>query len=330
MEDFIVSCPMRIITLAPAYPPLDSISKCVQMIEHGIKSGTPIQLHLYSSPNKHKTIVNFPTVSYAGNRSFLIYFKILKLIHCQLLANELISKRQLYYLDVALFEKQGKVDKCVDIIASSLNAALVDLNIIPSQKGLVYGNLDVNGYTITKDNGSVLIPSIRHFKISFETMPDRIVILEKDAILSGLISKDRESQCLGNIILITGRGFPDRLTKSFIYQLTAHFPQIPVHGYFDADIHGFMIFQEYSSKPIEKNSIGPTAAVVAAPNLKLKGAKLLGDTDFLMINERNIILTISQLKIASVSNLTGNLREIQRSLFLNVKRELQLSDVLFG
>lgn len=318
----------------------------LNLIENGLKNGDTIKLELLSSTSKSKSLITFPNFDYKINRKFTIYFKILHLIYNQLKLNNVVSKRQLYYLDVNLFQNQSIVDNCVDKIADCLGVSIEDLKISASQKGLVYGDLEILTntnviYSTKRSNSSTLIPPIslnskpEDLKITFNNnsweQPNAIIILEKDAILSGLINNEINAPQFQNSILITGRGFPDRLTKHFIYILTKTFSQIPIYGYFDSDIYGLMIAIDYKFK----NFNSP------CQNLIIKGASLFPkhfNTNckmdyFIPLNDRDVFVTISQFQsLLDNNNLKHNLASLiihmQRSLFLQVKRELQLFDIL--
>lgn len=246
----------------------------------------------------------------------------LKLISSQIQSGELISKRQLYYLDVKLFRSQSVVDDAVDKICQCLNQTLNDLCILPSQKGLIHGNLTMcfnnKVYTI---NGTALIPSIPlsineiNVDINIATIK-QIIVLEKDAILSGLVNSTA-SYKLEQTLLITGKGFPDRLTKHFVFLITKKFPEIPIYGYFDSDVYGFMIASEY----LNRQYIGGEPC---GKGMLFKGAKLLSSTsNFLSLTSKDITMSMSQ--ISSIYN--SCVCELQRSMFLCVKRELELSDI---
>lgn len=248
----------------------------------------------------------------------------MKLISLQINLGEYISKRQLYYSDVNLFQSQSTVDEAVDRIALALNCSLDSLCIQPSQKGLVHGKLDIKTkkhvFTI---NGAALIPPIspsieeNDIEINLRSI-NKIIVLEKDAIFSGIVNSTNPTNLM-NTLLITGKGFPDRLTKHFLYILSKKFPNIPVVGYFDSDVYGFMIASQYASQ----NYIN---GVACCERLQFKGAKLLSNpakNNFIPITDKDVTMSISQ--IATVH--TDCVRELQRSMFLYVKRELELNDI---
>lgn len=79
------------------------------------------------------------------------YFRVLCIIHNLIKSNSITTKRDIYYRDVELFETQSAVDKIVDNLAYSFGVQRLELNIVASPKGLVYGDL-----TIVTKNGTAI------------------------------------------------------------------------------------------------------------------------------------------------------------------------------
>lgn len=308
----------------------------LSLIENGLKNGDLILLKINVISKTHKTIkskILFPSIKLEINRKFAIYFKVLKLIYNQLILNESISKRQLYYMDVKLFKCQSNVDRCIDNISKSFGLSIENLKIHASQKGLIYGDLIIKSIKLLRSQGSSLIPNLLQLTkcdIIFKKneIPKSIIILEKDSILSAVIDKETESldKIFEDSIIITGRGFPDRQTKQFIKLISNKFNETPIYGYFDADIYGLMIAIEYKFKPF--NNLKSSCC----PKLLIKGAKLLPknrNVDLIPINQNDIRLIISQFNRIdnNFNEISSQLKEIQRSIFLSIKRELQIEDL---
>ncbi|KAG0688803.1 hypothetical protein C6P40_000507 [Pichia californica] len=300
-------------------------------MENGLKYGDSITLKL-NSTNKQKftTILKFPTLNPSKNEKFVIYFRVLKLIYIQLQLNKSISKRQLYYMDVKLFKRQSNVDNCIDALSNSFGLPLINLKLHASQKGLIFANLTIDSFNLSKIQGSCLIPNIISLYppiIKFENneIPNSIIILEKDAILSAIIDKEKNSiiKSFNKSIIITGRGFPDRMTKDFVKLLCQKYNSTPVYGYFDTDIYGLMIAIEYKSK----------LSYSCSPNLQIKGALLFPNKrkiDYIPLTDKDTQMISSQLKnspFKKFESVKFQFKEIQRSMFLYVKRELQIDDI---
>ena len=318
------------------------ISAVLSLIENGLKNGDKITLQLHTVSKKFTSTtskISFPSLKPEVNYKFAVYFRVLRLIYNQITLNESVSKRQIYYMDVSLFRKQSTVDKCIDNLANSFGVSIEHLNVHASQKGLIYADLAFNSFKASRNSGCSLIPYVKtsqkgDFQVLFNSKsgeaPKSIIILEKDAILSALVNKEKDAtpKQFTESILITGRGFPDRQTKQFVSLICQKFCNTPVFGYFDTDIYGFMIAMEYKSKPMDQVH-GP-----CCPAMQIKGAKLIpcvkGENerlDLLPITDKDINLTLSQLTNFGNEKLEKQFTEMQRSLFLCVKRELRIKDI---
>jgi meiotic recombination protein SPO11 len=310
-----------------------------------LKGGDIIQLelHEYFALKKKSTLV-FPSLKKHVNWKFTVYFKLLVLISSQLILNETISKRQLYYMDVKLFKKQSTVDECIDTLARCLGVPIESLRVTASQKGLVYADLSINDQLISRENGCSLVPILpltstsKDFEITFNedptVQPESIIILEKDAIFSGLVNREKQAALkkFNNSILVTGRGFPDRLTKHFVNVLVTRFPRMAVLGYFDSDVYGFIIALEYKLKPLSFLNRNPCCA-----GMQIEGSRLFqnvtSEADLILLTERDIQLsfsTFSNLETQEstiIEDLRYSITNLQRTLFFGFKQELKLEDV---
>lgn len=321
------------------------ISKSISMIENGFKNGDFIQLELHVDPIlKKKTVICFPNIKEVLNWKFIVYLRLLKLIYDQLIKNETISKRQLYYSDVNLFKKQATVDECLDKLSICLCVTIETMNVVASQKGLIFADLSINNQKISRKSGSSLIPiinsisSVSDFEITFNgdpcKSPKSIIILEKDAILSGLVIREKSEPIkqFENSILITARGYPDRLTKHFVKILVDRFPDTPIFGYFDSDVYGLLIALEYKVKPVNISIQTP-----ACPCIVIKGASLFSKnvsfSDFIPLTEKDISTSflllnrIENFNDDQIQSIDLSIQNLQRTIYFGCKRELKLNDV---
>ncbi|KAG6328332.1 hypothetical protein ID866_10758 [Astraeus odoratus] len=103
-----------------------------------------------------------------------------------------LTKRDLYYNDVALFKSQKSVDRLVDDLAATLKQDRADLNIRATSKGLIVGSGLVlhfvgGGSLQPSDCEGTLIPvgeDIDHLEVDNRTA--WILIVEKEAIFQTL------------------------------------------------------------------------------------------------------------------------------------------------
>ncbi|KAF8198101.1 Spo11/DNA topoisomerase VI subunit A [Pholiota molesta] len=136
-------------------------------------------------------MLRYPKKSSSGSaRVFAQLFKVLDLAHEATLSGVPATKRDIYYRDVSLFQRQSVVDSLVDDLAATFQLERSDLNIRSSSKGVVCGS----GLTITLLSGEImhcndaegtLIPAgedIQSFSIDEEVA--WVLVVEKEVILS--------------------------------------------------------------------------------------------------------------------------------------------------
>lgn len=70
-----------------------------------------------------------------------------------------------------------------------------------------------------------------------------VVIIEKDAIFKSFCHLILKSDDLSSVLLVTGKGYPDNLTKKFVNHLTKL--GVPIWGFMDSDIYGLHIFKSF-------------------------------------------------------------------------------------
>ncbi|GMM37288.1 DNA topoisomerase (ATP-hydrolyzing) [Saccharomycopsis crataegensis] len=227
----------------PRRPIIDKIRDTLRLIENSLLNDDifGIQLELQKPPG-----ASFPGKDMLDARRFLMVVKVLKIVYFNLTSHQTITKRDLYYQDVDLFErKQRNSDTFIDILSYSLNTPSHKLGIIAAQKGLVFGEItilydDDKEIIIERSKGATLIPPmIGFFSLKVGYNVKYILIVEKEAIFQRLCSR-MGPECL----LITGKGYPDRLTVSFTNKL-GRFTSLPVFGIADSDPYGINILLQY-------------------------------------------------------------------------------------
>lgn len=95
--------------------------------------------------------ITFPGKTAQEAWRFTVLIRILELVHDSLTADIVITKRDIYYRDPALFGKQTVVDRYVDDLALTFGATRSMLNVSAAAKGLVVGR-----FTIIWEDGSLL------------------------------------------------------------------------------------------------------------------------------------------------------------------------------
>ncbi|KAL0236444.1 hypothetical protein GEMRC1_003026 [Eukaryota sp. GEM-RC1] len=159
--------------------------------------------------------------------------------------NQRATKRELFYSDPALFKTQRTSDQALSDWSRLLSVPRNNLNVYAEAKGVVYGDLVYyDGHHAvncrSSPQGIPITPFIQNISDITSKNLQYIIVVEKDAALFRLIEDDVIST-IGSSVLITGCGFPDYVTRAFLYQLSIRFPDVPVIGLADADPYGLDI-----------------------------------------------------------------------------------------
>uniref|UniRef100_W8B8R6 Meiotic recombination protein SPO11 n=2 Tax=Ceratitis capitata TaxID=7213 RepID=W8B8R6_CERCA len=102
--------------------------------------------------------------------------------------------------------------------------------------------------------GAVLLPQDHNEIDHMETSASFVLLVEKDTLFSKLISQKIFESFGTDIILITGKGYPDICTRYVLQRLsTVH--KLPIYALFDADPFGIeiLLIYQFGSRKMEKN-----------------------------------------------------------------------------
>ncbi|KZV88058.1 topoisomerase acting in meiosis [Exidia glandulosa HHB12029] len=199
-------------------------------------------------------VVRFPQNKRRGNaRGLATLFRVMELSHDGLLSGSSLSKRDVYYNDVALFKSQNIVNSLVDDLAATCGVARSDLNIAAASKGLWCGAglsliMAKSGTVIAGQcEEPVLIPaqeSIASISVCEEV--SWVLVVEKDAVFQTLCRSGLATHPTlpGPGLIITGKGYPDVATRDLV-ALLSRSTTIPLLALVDCDVHGVDIFSCY-------------------------------------------------------------------------------------
>ncbi|ESK97304.1 hypothetical protein Moror_17735 [Moniliophthora roreri MCA 2997] len=197
----------------------------------------------------------FPRKSASGSaKSISQLFGVVRYTHEALVYDVPITKRDVYYRNVLLFEKQKVVDNFVDDISASLDIERADLNVRATSKGVFCGS----GLTISLLSGEITYGSDREPTLipfgedieSFSVDKDVkwVLVVEKDAVFQTLAHCEITSlpEFPGKGLLITGKGYPDVSTRHLVKTLSDCLPkEIPIMALVDGDAYGIDILSVY-------------------------------------------------------------------------------------
>lgn len=276
---------------------------------------------------KHRRVCRtkfvYPAPTSAGSVRFTVLLRICGLVIENIETNKVVTVRDMYYQDVGLFRTQYVVSRAIDQLCRLLNVSRRLLNIIPSPNGLIVGDMTIVfeqgiSYRIGRANGPSLIPiGSEVFYVSAEPRPRYILIVEKEAVFSHLYEE------LDNVIIMTGKGFPDHYTRYFLRALIAACPAVPVFALVDSDVHGILIMRTY------ENTTENTIETYDSVNIQYLGVSLLDYPDgFVNTTFKDKQLSFSTLRkpwIHDAEHVEWK-QELQRGLFMGKKAEMNILD----
>jgi meiotic recombination protein SPO11 len=177
--------------------------------------------------------------------------RLCKILYAKSLNNNLMTKRELYYNDVELFKNTINIDNSLQDICSIFNISRFELGVFPAQKGLFAGDLIIYDSTGNMLNNSTSFDKINlisfeyYFEeISIQTTAKFILVVEKESIFFNILGNKIYENNFMNSIIVTGKGFPDYLTKYFIKKLVK-LTNLPIFYFGDFDPSGIEIYFNY-------------------------------------------------------------------------------------
>ncbi|KAG8422939.1 endodeoxyribonuclease [Metarhizium acridum] len=195
--------------------------------------------------------IQFPGRSAQEAQRFARVLLILQLSHHALVSGTVLTKRNIFYQHQELFGTQRVVDELVDDVATTLELDRDDLNIVASAKGIMAGPLkirlnDGGELDASSSETGVVIPASRSIQSIDAGSLRWVLVIEKDATFRSLASTLYwETSASGNGLLVTAKGYPDMITRSFLHLLGRRQPNIPIFVLTDFDPDGLKIFYCY-------------------------------------------------------------------------------------
>lgn len=188
-----------------------------------------------------------PFASTSTCRKAVITTRILQLIHELCLKRIHVTKRDLFYTDVKLFEEQGNSDSTLDDVACLLGCTRSSLHVVASEKGVVVGRLTF------REDGDLI--DCQRMGVGGKAIPpnvDKVDSIVSDALFILLVEKDAAFMRLAEdrfyntypCIIMTAKGQPDVASRLFLRKLKDTL-KIPVLALVDSDPYGLKILSVY-------------------------------------------------------------------------------------
>ncbi|XP_059305716.1 DNA topoisomerase 6 subunit A [Lycium ferocissimum] len=213
---------------------------------------------------------NFGNVSTV--RKATITLRILQLVHQLCTSNIHVTKRDLFYTDVKLFQDQSQSDAVLDDVSCIVGCTRSSLNVVAAEKGVVVGRL------IFSDNGDMI--DCTKMGMGGKAIPpniDRVGDMQSDALYILLVEKDAAFMRLSEdrfynrfpCIIVTAKGQPDVATRLFLRKMKMEL-NLPVLALVDSDPYGLKILSVYGcgSKNMSYDS-----ANLTTPDIKWLGIR---------------------------------------------------------
>lgn len=158
-------------------------------------------------------------------------------------------KREIYYKYAGQFNDQKDLDEVIKELTFLLQINRSCIGVTSCPKGLVFGP----GYVIDNDNRIYMgdwISQSNGMLIAFDRpilcleQIRYVLVVEKETVFSDLLSQNCP-EFFSEVLLITGRGYPDYLTKNFVKQILTQHPHLPIFYLGDFDPFGIDILMNY-------------------------------------------------------------------------------------
>jgi DNA topoisomerase VI subunit A len=183
-----------------------------------------------------------------------------------------LTKREIYYQDPELFDKDQKTsDNLIEDIAVTVGVTRPCLQVVATAKGVCIGDLTLKegGDTFNCNalgrGGWSISPFIDEVEIK-DCGAEYILVVEKDAAMIRLVEEEfhKKNKCL----LMTGKGQPDIATRRLLRRLHKKYG-LPVYILTDSDSYGMQICSSYKRGSISLSYESPYLAVPDAHLLGL-------------------------------------------------------------
>ncbi|CEJ60321.1 hypothetical protein PMG11_08898 [Penicillium brasilianum] len=274
---------------------------------------------------------------------FTMILRVLAIIDQTLRTGQLISKRDIYYIDPAYFKSQQTVNCVIDDLAFTIGVDRAALNVEAASKGLVAGcfRLKRESSIVLDANGrhDTTIPRIQGSDEIDISGARWIFIIEKEAVFHRLVRSSYSKRAImGDGILITGKGYPDISTREFVHQLlvaSSKYARPPrFYALVDGDPHGIAIMSTYKYGSIAHLHDNARLSLPGMAWLGLKVADAIlasessGASEVLSLtpsDRRKVLAMLRNNPVWSNNGPEPEWRsELQRMLFLNIKAEIEM------
>ncbi|KAI0135855.1 DNA topoisomerase IV, alpha subunit [Daldinia grandis] len=198
------------------------IEDILERIIDALSENLVLDIPLRNRRTGNQSFIRFPASTEAEVKRFTCVLQILHLCYEALISGHVITKRNIYYQNPDLFGSQQYVDNLVDDIAFTFGVGRDALSV------------------------GILIPHTEAILRIDIGETKWIMVIEKEATFRGLAASGYYGLSDAGIgVLVTGKGYPDLVTRQFLYLLHSSFPQVPIYALIDFDPSGIAIMLTY-------------------------------------------------------------------------------------
>lgn len=202
----------------------------------------PQQSFFENSTKKSFYETNLPKIS----QILILIEQITKAIR----SNVFLEKREIYYNNIEHFNSINTVHKLIQEISFIIGTPRHFLKVLSSPKGLVYFSNNILSNESQRNNKQTVTLISRDIQINISTIQN-VIIVEKETVFHHLV-ENGFSNIFKNCLLVTGKGYPDLITRHFLKNIFLEASHVPYYYLGDFDPHGIDIFLEYSfGRPIQ-------------------------------------------------------------------------------
>ncbi|QLQ81646.1 hypothetical protein HG537_0F04070 [Torulaspora globosa] len=280
------------------------------------------------------TTLSFPDIkdSKSSPNKIAILLTLARTIQSTLSSGQTRTIRDVYYSNVELYGSQRKVEYWLSSITRNLNIESRDcLHILPAQKGLCYTPCEIRIQTAGKEtviaaHTSSMVPyvtqdsTVQILRTADQDPRLKLVVFEKEAVYHTVIKTCPPP----NAIFITGKGYPDFLSRLFLQLLEHNDCIADWRLYTDADPHGIDIALKYMQNDHQIQYMCKSLVYKGALITELLNRR---NVQLLPLSHRDISLAIGLINrlskpLSHPSNI-GSLRvQLQRQMFFMKKAEM--------
>ncbi|SCU88904.1 LADA_0E12684g1_1 [Lachancea dasiensis] len=293
-------------------------------------------LHVGGQGKTGKTILCCPYYGFEKMKGppikqIAVLLNLLKCISMKIKTHDLCTVRDVFYLNVELYQNQKIVATWLRNIVDAFELPQLDaLGIVAAQKGLfctpVELRFDFNKLIARQQSSLVpLIAASTELEADWSGL-ERVIVFEKDAIFSKVADHPSISE---RCMLVTGKGYPDWLTRHFLYKLMLFCPdRVFFEVYTDSDPYGIDIALKYIHNDIKAtyqcprlNYRGVLMHEVIANKDSPAGLRLLNLSSRDFAYAKNLLRKLNDVPIRTRNKKTL-IQELQRQMFYFKKAEM--------